>query len=168
MSSGTDAHWPDAQAMMERLMTLLLPALAGMDLINLSTLDTKMTFSREQLVIDDTILSVAERCLRGITVDDETLALDLIHEIGPGGAFLATDHTRRHFQDELLIPDLLGREPRQSWEAAGAPDMRARARGKARRILAEHRPAPLTDGVAAQLDEIVKEAETQACASLTH
>ena len=117
------------------------------------------------LTLDESAL--IERCLRGITVDDETLALDLIHEIGPGGAFVATDHTRRHFQDELLIPDLIGREPREAWEAAGAPDMRTRAREKARRILAEHRPAPLTDGVAAQLDEIVKEAEAQ-CASLTH
>jgi len=161
MSSGSDAHWPGAQAMMERLMTLLLPALAGIDLINLSTLETKMTFSLEQLVIDETILSAIERYLRGITVDDETLALDLIHQIGPGGAFLATDHTRRRFQDELLIPDLIGREPREAWEAAGAPDMRTRAREKARRILAEHHPPPLTEGVAAQLDEIVKEAETQ-------
>jgi trimethylamine--corrinoid protein Co-methyltransferase len=156
MSSGTDAHWPGAQAMMERLMTLLLPALAGIDLVNLSTLDTKMTFSLEQLVIDETILSVIERCLRGITVDDETLAIDLIHGIGPGGAFTTTDHTLRHFRDELLIPDLVSHEPRESWKAAGAPDMRTRAQEKARRILAGHRPAPLTDGVAAQLDEIVK------------
>jgi trimethylamine--corrinoid protein Co-methyltransferase len=162
MSSGTDAHWPGAQAMMERLMTLLLPALAGIDLINLSTLDTKMTFSLEQLVIDETILSVIERYLRGITVDDESLALDLIQEIGPGGAFLATDHTRRHFQDELLIPDLIGRQPRSSWEATGAPDMRTRAQEEARRILAEHHLPPLPDGAAAQLDEIVKEVETQA------
>jgi len=162
MSSGTDAHWPGAQAMMERLMTLLLPALAGIDLINLSTLDTKMTFSLEQLVIDETILSALERYLRGITVDSESLALDLIQEIGPGGAFLATDHTRRHFQDELLIPDLIGRQPRSSWEAAGAPDMRTRAQEEIRRILAEHHPPPLPDGAAAQLDEIVKEVETQA------
>ena len=162
MSSGTDAHAPGAQAMLERLMTLLLPVLAGIDLINLTTLDTKMSFSLEQLVIDETILNVIERYLRGITVDDETLALDLIHEIGPGGAFMTTDHTLRHFRDELLIPDLIGREPRESWEAAGAPDMRTRAREKARRILAEHHPPALADGVAAQLDEIAKEAEARA------
>ena len=161
MSSGVDAHRPGAQAMLERLMTLLPPALAGIDLINLSTLDTKMSFSLEQLVLDETVLSIVERCLRGISVDDETLALDLIREIGPGGAFVATDHTLGHFRDELLIPDLVGRETREAWEAVGAPDMRTRAREKARRILAEHRPPPLPAGVAAQLDEIVKEAETQ-------
>ena len=159
MSSGADAHAPGVQATMERLMTLLPPALAGIDLVNLTTLDTKMSFSLEQLVIDDTILSVIERYLRGITVDDEALALDLIHEIGPGGAFVATDHTVCHFRDELLIPDLIGRESRESWEAAGAPDMRTRAQAKARRILAEHHPPPLADGVTAQLDKIVKAAE---------
>ena len=159
MSSGTDAHAPGVQATMERLMTLLPPALAGIDLINLTTLDTKMSFSLEQLVIDDTVLSVIERYLRGITVDDETLALGLIHEIGPGGAFVATDHTICHFRDELLIPDLIGCETRESWEAAGAPDMRTRAQAKARRILAEHHPPPLADGVTAQLDKIVKAAE---------
>jgi trimethylamine--corrinoid protein Co-methyltransferase len=162
MSSGTDAHAPGAQAMLERLMTLLPPALAGIDLVNLTTLGTKMSFSLEQLVIDEAILSVIERYLRGITVDDETLALDLIHEIGPGGAFVATDHTICHFRDELLIPDLIGRESRESWQAAGAPDMRTRAQEKAHRILAEHQPLPLADGVAVQLDQIVKEAETQA------
>jgi len=161
MSSGADAHTPGAQAMLERLMTLLPPALAGIDLVNLTTLDTKMSFSLEQLVIDEIILSVIERYLRGITVDDETVALDLIHEIGPGGAFATTAHTIRHFRDELLIPDLIGRKSRESWQAAGAPDMRTRAQEKARRILAEHQPLPLADGIAVQLDEIVKETESQ-------
>jgi len=161
MSSGSDAHRPGAQAMVERLMTLLPPALAGVDLINLSTLDTKMTFSLEQLVVDEMVLSAIERYLRGITVDDETLALDLIHEIGPGGPFVTTDHTLRHFRDELLVPGLIGCELRESWEAAGAPDMWTRAREEARRILTEHHPPPLSDGVAAQLDEIVKQAESQ-------
>jgi trimethylamine--corrinoid protein Co-methyltransferase len=168
MSSGTDAHRPGAQSMMERLMTLLPPALAGVDLINLSTLETKMTFSLEQLIVDETVLSAIGRYLQGITVDDETLALDLIHQIGPGGAFVAADHTLRHFRDELLVPGLIRHQRREVWEAAGAPDTHTRAREEAHRILAEHRPPPLADGVAAQLDEIVKEAEAQARLSLTH
>jgi trimethylamine--corrinoid protein Co-methyltransferase len=161
MSSGTDAYRPGAQATMERLLTLLPPALAGVDLVNLSTLETKMTFSLEQLVIDEEILGIIKRYLEGITVNDETLALELIHEIGPGGAFVDSDHTFRYFRDELLTPTLIHHEPRESWEAVGAPDMRSRTRAEIRRILAEHHPLPLEDGVAAQLDEIVKEAESQ-------
>jgi len=162
MSTGTDAHAPGAQSIMERLLTLLLPALAGIDLVNLTTLDTKMSFSLEQLVIDEAILGLVERCLRGIVVDDCSLALDLIDQIGPGGAFVATDHTLRHFRHELLVPDLIERQSREVWQAAGAPDMGERARDKARRILADHRPLPLDDGVAAQLDEIVRAAEARA------
>ena len=157
MSSGTDAHRPDAQAVMQRLMTLLPTALAGIDLINLSTLATKMVFSLEQLVIDDDILSIIQRYLRGIVVDNETLGLDLIHETGAGGGFIETDHTLNHFRDELLVPDLIRYQSREAWEAAGRPDMVTRAREKARRILAEHIPSPLPDDVVTQLDEIEHE-----------
>jgi trimethylamine--corrinoid protein Co-methyltransferase len=162
VSTGTDAHAPGAQATMERLMTLLLPALAGVDLANLTTLDTKMSFSLEQLVIDEAILGLVERCRRGIAVDDRSLALDLIDQVGPGGTFVTADHTLRHFRQELLVPDLIERQSREAWQMAGAPGMGERAREKARRILADHRPSPLADGVAVQLDEIVRETETRA------
>jgi trimethylamine---corrinoid protein Co-methyltransferase len=158
LSSGSDAHGPGAQSVLERLMTLLPPVLAGVDLINLSTLDTKMSFSLEQLVLDDLIGSLVGRYLRGIAVDPEGLALSLIDEVGPGGAFVTADHTLRHFRTELLVPDLLHREARSAWEQAGAPGLAAEARERARRILAEHQPPPLPDQVALQLDEIVTSA----------
>jgi trimethylamine--corrinoid protein Co-methyltransferase len=161
MSTGTDAHAPGAQSMMERLMTLLVPALAGVDLVNLTTLDTKMSFSLEQLVLDEALLCVVERCLQGIAVDDRRLALDLIHDVGPGGAFIATDHTAERFREELLVPDLIDRRSRESWLAGGTPDMRTRAQERVQRILADHQPVPLADGVAAQLDKIVKEADAR-------
>ena len=106
---------------------------------------------------DDEILSIIQRYLRGIAVDDETLALDLIHETGAGGGFIDTDHTLNHFRDELLVPDLVRYQSRDAWEAAGRPDMVTRAREKARRILAEHTPRPLPGDVVTQLDEIVRE-----------
>jgi trimethylamine--corrinoid protein Co-methyltransferase len=158
MSSGADAYRPDAQTVIQRLMTLLPPALAGIDLVNLSTLATKMVFSLEQLVIDDEILSLVERYLRGIAVDDQTLALDLIQAAGSGGAFIDSDHTLNHFREELLVPELISYQSLEAWEAAGRPDMVSRAREKVRRILAEHIPHPLLAGVVTQLDEIVDEA----------
>jgi trimethylamine--corrinoid protein Co-methyltransferase len=157
MSSGMDAHRPGGQATMERLMTFLLPALAGVDLINLSTLETKMSFCLEQLVIEEEILSGVKRCLRGMCVDEERLALGLIHQVGPGGGFVTTEHTLRHFRDELRTSSLVRHQPRE----AGRPDMRGRAREEARRILAEHHPLPLAEDVSAQLDGILKEAEAQ-------
>ncbi|MEJ2732468.1 MAG: trimethylamine methyltransferase family protein [Anaerolineae bacterium] len=162
VSTGTDAHAPGDQSVMERLMTLLLPALAGVDLVNLTTLSTKMSFSLEQVVLDETVLSLVERCLQGIAVDEATLALDLIQTIGPGGAYLTTSHTLDYFREELLVPDLVSRGSRVAWEAAGAPDMRARARERVHDILDTHQPASLPDGVTARLDEIVREAQTSA------
>ena len=159
VSTGTDAFRPGAQTVMERLLTLLPPALAGVDLVNLTTLETKMSFSLEQLVIDEMILTTFGRYLRGINVNNETLALDLIHDVGPAGAFIESAHTFRHFREELLTPGPTTFEHREAWEAAGAPDIQTQANQEVRRILAEHQPLPLADGVMTQLDEIVREVE---------
>ncbi|MGD8969684.1 MAG: trimethylamine methyltransferase family protein, partial [Anaerolineae bacterium] len=159
VSSGCDAHRPGAQSVLERLMTLLPPALAGVDLINLSTLDTKMSFSLEQLVIDNAVLSMVERVRRGIDVEDETLALDLIERVGPAGSFVTSDHTLEHHRDELLTCELIDHRPREVWEAAGAMDMETRARQEVARLLAEHRHPTLPAQVAAQLDEVLRAVE---------
>ncbi len=165
VSTGTDAHLPGTQAVMERLLTLLPPALAGVDLVNLTTLGTKMAFSLEQLVLDEAILGLVRRLLRGVVVDDETLALDLVDQVGPGGGFLGTDHTRAHHRSELSIPPLIGRELRDAWEAAGALDLRDRARERVRAILDRHRPVPLPEKAAAEIDAIVEMAGGGAAAA---
>jgi trimethylamine---corrinoid protein Co-methyltransferase len=147
MSAGTDAHAPGAQSVLERLVTLLPPALAGVDLVNLSTLDTKMTFSLEQLVVDDALLRVVGRLLQGIRVDDDTLALELIDELGPGGNYAAERHTVRHLRQELSDGGLL--------TSGLAP---AQVRDEVRRVLAEHQVPSLAAGVVRQLDDIMREA----------
>jgi trimethylamine--corrinoid protein Co-methyltransferase len=162
MSAGTDAFRPGAQTMMERLLTLLPPALAGVDLVNLTTLETKITFSLEQLVIDEMALTAIDRYLRGISVNEETLALGLIHKVGPAGAYIETEHTFTHFQHELLTPEAGRYAHREEWEAAGSPDILTVANWEARRILAEHEPLPLLDRVMTQLEEIVTQAESNA------
>jgi trimethylamine--corrinoid protein Co-methyltransferase len=159
VSSGSDAHRPGAQSVLERLLTLLPPALAGVDLINLSTLETKMSFSLEQLVIDDAVVGMVQRCLRGIGVEEETLAPDLIRQVGPAGSYVAEEHTLEHYRDELLTSDLVEHQQREAWQAAGAPDLASKAREKVNQVLAEHRPAPLPQSVVAELDDIVEAVE---------
>jgi trimethylamine:corrinoid methyltransferase-like protein len=66
----------------------------------------------------------------------------------------------RHFRNELLTPNLIRHEPRESWQAAGGPDVRSLAREEARRILGEHHPPPLTESVSAKLDAVVNEIES--------
>jgi trimethylamine--corrinoid protein Co-methyltransferase len=165
ISSGTDAHEPGPQSILERLITLLPPALAGVDLINLTTLDTKMTFSLEQLALDAALLSTVERLLRGLTVDDASLALDLIDRAGPGGAFVTAPHTLRHFREALLIPDLIAHEPREAWEEAGRPGLGVRAREQVRRLLVEHRAPSLAGDIIDHLDGILEAAGLRAVSS---
>ena len=76
-------------------------------------------------------------------------------------AFITATHTLKNFRDELLVPDLINSGNRRAWEAAGSPNLHTRAREKTRRILTEYCPLPLLAGVTAQLDEIVKVAETR-------
>jgi trimethylamine--corrinoid protein Co-methyltransferase len=159
MTSGIDAKVPDAQAAMDRLLTMLPPVLAGIDLVNISTTDTKLTFCLEQLVIDNEILAAVRRYLQGIQVDDETLALGLIAQVGPGGAFIATDHTVRHHRRELLLSKLLSREPRAVWEEGGAKDLWERASETVRRILEEHEPLPLSEEASHRIAAVVAEIE---------
>jgi trimethylamine--corrinoid protein Co-methyltransferase len=102
---------------------------------------------------------MVERLLRGITVEDETLALDLIERVGPAGSFVTEDHTLEHHREELLTCGLIGHTPRDTWEAAGAIDMRARARQEVTRLLAQHRHPTLPAQVTARLDEIVEAAQ---------
>ncbi len=159
MTSGIDAKAPDAQAALDRLLTMLPPVLAGIDLVNLSTTDTKLTFCLEQLVIDNEIVAAVKRYLQGIQVDDETLALDLMAQVGPSGSFIATEHTVRHHRRELLLSKLLSREPRAVWEEHGAKDTWEQASQTVRRILEEHQTLPLSDGASRRIADIVAEVE---------
>jgi trimethylamine---corrinoid protein Co-methyltransferase len=161
MSSGSDARHPGAQSVMERLITLIPPALAGVDLINLSTLETKMSFSLEQLVIDDAVVGRVRRILQGISVRDETLALDLIQRVGPAGTFVSEDHTFDHYRDALLMCDLIDHQPRDRWQAEGSPDLLSRAREKAKRLLKEHQTPALPAHVLAQIEDVIETVEDE-------
>ena len=107
MSTGSDAHAPGAQSVMERLMTLFVTALAGIDLVKLTTLENKCPSAWSSWWWTRRCSVWSNDACRGIAVDDSTLALDLIHDVGLGGAFITTDHTLGHFRDELLVPDLI-------------------------------------------------------------
>jgi len=156
MTSGIDAKTPDAQASMERILTALPPILAGIDLINLSTIDTKLTFSLEQLVIDNELLHAIARLLRGIVVDEEHVAVELIEKVGHRTGFLTERHTIQHFREELLDLNLVSRESWGTWESAGSKTLHQKAREEAIRILREHRPQPLSEETQQHLTKLVE------------
>jgi len=141
----TDSKVVDCQAGYESAMMNLLVAMSGANYIHdaAGLMEFDLTVSYEKLVIDDEIIGMCLRVLRGIEVTDETLALDVIQQVGPGGDFLGQEHTVRHMRTEFFTPTVADRQHREQWEAAGGPDVLARAHRRVLKILAEHEPQGL-------------------------
>ena len=156
-NAGTsDSHLPDAQMGFEANQMTLLAMLAGSNLAHdVGYLDFGLTCSLESIVMLDEFIASNRRLLGGVQVDEETLALDVIAETGPGGQFLASKHTRRHMREVQWRPTLLNRDSRENWAAAGGLDLTEKARRKAVALLAAHEVPPLPSEVAARADGLV-------------
>jgi trimethylamine--corrinoid protein Co-methyltransferase len=89
------------------------------------------------------------------------MALDVIKEVGPGGHFLTEDHTLRHFRGALFRPFLSNREAYAQWETKGRQSIHQKATEAAERILREHQPPPLPQGVERELWDVVRVAESR-------
>lgn len=142
----TDAKVADAQAGMEKAGSLIQVALSGANFIHHAAgmLEDMSTIAYEQFVLDNEMLGMAMRAVQGIEVSEETLALDVIDRVGPGGHFLMDEHTMRHMRSELFYPSpVFDRKKRERWEQDGASDAWERAREAALRILEEHQVEPL-------------------------
>jgi trimethylamine--corrinoid protein Co-methyltransferase len=151
----------DAQAGHEKTLTGLLPALAGANLIyGLGMIEMGMTIDYGQLVMDNEFAKMIKHTVQGIAVNDETLAVDAIKEIGVGKDFLSHDSTYKHMKSQSQ-PSLIDRTMREDWEAAGSRDIYQRALEEARFILENHKPDPLPDDVLATIRSIVEEAEEE-------
>ncbi len=109
------------------------------------------------MMLDAEIFSIIHKMMQGITVNDETLALDAIAAVGPGGNFLSQKHTRNHMRD-LFLPQFMDRRPYTEWETK-KDDARDWALNKARKLLAEHQPDPLDEKLAAELERIIETEE---------
>ena len=124
-------------------------------------LESGMTWSHEQAVIDSEIISLVKRVIQGIDVTDETMAVDIIKQAHEIKDFLRQKHTIQHMAREQSRPKLIDRSPRETWESKGSTDLTQRAREEARRILKTHRPEPLSDDVKKEIREIVQRAEKE-------
>jgi trimethylamine--corrinoid protein Co-methyltransferase len=133
--------------------------LAGANLIyGAGMTESGVTFDYAQYVIDNDIARMVKHTVVGVPVNDETLAVDDIHAVGPFGDFLSLDATMRHMREQSQ-PKLMDRRVREEWEAMGAQDAYSAAKEEAKRILDEHHPEPLPAEVTQQIDAIVREAE---------
>ncbi len=152
----TESKLPDAQAGFEKGLTAAVTALAGAQFNHHAAgmLESLLTVAYENYVIDDDIGGQVMRLVRGLEITDETLAVDVIHEIctdGPGH-YLGHAQTIQLMNSEYHFPHTADRNTRAAWEAAGGLDMRERARGKARELLRTHFP----EIVGAELDAQIR------------
>jgi trimethylamine--corrinoid protein Co-methyltransferase len=148
----------DQQAGIEAALTLMTDVLGGGNIVHdLGYLESGLTGSLAQLSICDEILSWLSHFVRGVEIDDETLALDLIDEVGPDGHYIDSDHTYDHFR-ERWYPNLFDRDNYEGWLAQGGQTLGQRAAGRVEEILTSHHPEPLPDDVAQQVNAIVKRA----------
>ena len=155
----TESKIVDEQAAIESSMQIISNALVGGHLVHdVGFIDAAMSASLDQIVMCDEIISYARRFARGFEVNDETLAIDVIQEVGPGGEYLTQDHTFMHFRDELWKPITIDRSKYDTW-AVDAKDMRTRVHERTKKLLEEHQVAPLPEDVVSTIDEIVARAE---------
>ncbi len=157
----SDSKLVDQQAAAEAALTLLTDALFGANLVHdLGYLESGLSASLAQLVICDEILSWLAAFMEGIEISDETLALDLIDEIGPDGQYLDTQHTLDNFR-KRWYPDLFERGNYESWQSNGGKTLGQRAADKVDDILANHKTDPLPKEVTGTIQRIVERSENQ-------
>ncbi len=119
-----------------------------------------MTIDYGQMVMDNEFARMIKYLVQGIPVNDETLAVEVIKEIGVGKDFLSHGSTYKHMRTQSQ-PNLIDRRMREDWEASGRKDIYQRALEEARYILENHKPDPLPDDVLAAIRSIVEEAEAE-------
>ena len=155
-SSGlTDSKIPDAQAGWEKAVTTLLAAMGGSNYIHHAAgmLESMLTVAYEQYIIDDEIIGMCAKVLKGIEVDSEHLALEVIEAVGPGGNFMLADHTVEHLRSEYYLGNRISDQTnREQWEQEGGLDARDRGRQIARKILAK---APVSY-ITQELDAVIR------------
>ncbi|MEM1360380.1 MAG: trimethylamine methyltransferase family protein [Pseudomonadota bacterium] len=140
---------PDAQAGYESANTLNAALTGGVNFMlhACGWLEGGLVASFEKFVLDADQLGALQRLAEGVVVSDETLALDALREVGPGGHFLGCDHTQRHFLDAFWRSDVLDYRPYETWEADGAHDSRYFARNRAQVMLQNYQAPPLDEGI---------------------
>jgi trimethylamine--corrinoid protein Co-methyltransferase len=160
----TDSKTLDMQAGFESALTLLLAALGGTNYIFgavSGVIDAGLTISPQKLVIDDEVGGNVRRVLGGANVNEATLAVELIKQVGPGGGYLGQRHTMDHLFAEQYMPVVADRRSYTAWQDAGGKDIAQRARERAGELLKKHQPQPLDRHVEAELSSIVADVQAK-------
>ena len=152
----SDSQCVDAQAGLDIAELTLLSMQAGSNLNHdIGYLDFGLTGAAESVVITDEVVSLNRRTLEGIEVNEETLGLAAIAQVGQGGDFLGSKHTKRHVRALQWKPTILNRGTQTKWEDEGSLSLTDKANLKVRDIMANHKPEPLSAEMKATIDGMV-------------
>lgn len=151
----TESMCPDAQAAMEKMFGFYTHMASGVSNIwAIGQLESEMTFSPAQAVIDNEMIGFVKRYLRGVEVSEETLAEDLVRQVGIAGNYLDQVHTAEHFREEFFMPSLLFRKTREAWNEEGGKRLDQRAEEEANQLMQEPVDCCLSDEQLKELDRL--------------
>lgn len=157
----SDSNLYDQQAALESALWILMSSVTGGNLVHdVGYINNGLTTSLEQLVVSNEVIGMVRRITQGFDINEETLALDLIDQVGPGGEYLTSQHTLQHFKQNWF-PDLISRQPYEKWVEEGRKDLGMRANERVKEILANHVPEPICKEVEKKLSEIIIEQGNQ-------
>ncbi|MEM2356241.1 MAG: trimethylamine methyltransferase family protein [Candidatus Bathyarchaeia archaeon] len=158
----TDAKIPDAQSGLEKGITMVIGAMAGAELFgHLGIAGMDQGASLEQLMIDNEIIEYVKRIVEGFDINNETIALDVISKVGPGGSFLTHPHTFKYVPTEFFYPKLCDRKDWFEWKKAGAKDLLVKANEEVLKLIAEHCYEPLDKDIETEIEHIFKIAQNK-------
>jgi len=157
----TASKLPDAQAGYETAVSLIISTMAG---INYNTSvgvigPGEIGISLEKILFDNELIGYIKRVIEGINVSDETLGLDAINEVGPGGTFLTHPHTRKWFKKEQYFPTIFDRRKYEDWIRQGRKDAIKRAEEKIKKILTDYWPEPLDPDIRKRIEDYIRSVE---------
>jgi len=155
----SDAKVMDEQAALEAMLSVLMARFSGANLIHdVGYMESGLTTSYEMIVLTDELVAMTDHVMKGIEVSDDTLMLDELDEVGPGGHFLDTEQTLKGFRD-FWFPGLLNRQRRLQWLEAGATTLIQRLSTRVKEIIKEHQPRPLDPDKKQKVQEILAQAD---------
>jgi trimethylamine--corrinoid protein Co-methyltransferase len=158
----TDSKIVDEQAALESALSVAMAQLSGANLVHdVGYIESALTGSLDMLVMSDEIISMVRHITRGIEVNEETLAVDVIDKVKPGGNFLEIEHTFKHYRSEFWFPKLMDRRNHGDWVEAGEKTLGDRVNDRLKNILATHTAPPLSEEVEEAIKEILAIAENR-------
>jgi trimethylamine--corrinoid protein Co-methyltransferase len=153
----TDSKIVDEQAAVESTFSCVMNALAGLNMVHDSGyMEIGMCGSIDMVVLTDEILNMVRRVLRGIEVNLDTLAVQVIDAVGPGGNFLTEDHTLRYCREETTLMKMMDRSNFAHWKEKGGLTLGRRINARSRELLAHHEPPQLEESKRKEISAIRK------------